>query len=1002
MARMRILTAAEQEAFNKPPQFNHRARKQFFDLPKGFLDVVATLRSPSGQIGFLVLCAYFKATKRFYQPHDFLERDVSYAAGQLNLGASGFQASDYTETTRLRHQKHILKFYGFTAYDDEAERALTIEISTMARTHLRPRLIFGRSVDFLIQQHIEVPSARVLTDLIRKGLQERKSELVARMDMHLSAGARRLLDGLFTAPDDQNRYRLTLLKKLSQSVQPAKIKDATSDHQTLSELYNELDGILADLDLGVAGIRYFAGSVLRSEIFQMQRRDRSDRHIHAAAFIAHQFYRAQDNMIDLWLSVMASFGSNVTREYQETLVQQREDQRQQIRIVVDGLEVSVFGVLRGIRSVMSAANLTDAEKVVATTALLDQGQTNDFDKLKEDLATTANDATRYDILEARSLKLQNRLSPVLRALTFMPSSRADQLLRAINYFKSGGDPSRTQTGFLDADQKAALIREDGTFGASLYKVFLFQAVTSAIKSGDLNLAHSYKYRPLDAYLIEKARWQREKMHLLARAGLTEFADPGPVLSMLKSALFAQYQTTNENVVRNSHLKMRKDGSFHIATPAADLREDDPLGELFPQRHDVPLAQILETVNNHCNMLRSFEHWQKTHVRQATSHPALLAGIMGLGCGIGVRKMARISSSVTESELDHTVNWRFSLENIRAANDAVLKAMAGMELPNLYRQSRDQLHTASDGQKFEVRGDSLHASRSFKYFGKGQGVSAYTFVDERNFLWHSLMISAAERESAYVIDGLMHNDVVKSDIHSTDTHGYTEAIFGLTHLLGFSFAPRIKGIGKQTLYIFKPKKQAHPSWVIGPDKTINEAVIRDNWDDLLRLVATIKLKENTASDIFRRLNSYSRQHALYQTLKAFGQIIKSLFILRYVDDLALRQAIEKQLNKVELANRFTRAVAVGNPREYTQTEKEEQEITEACNRLIRNAIICWNYLYLARQVEKAPDAEARENLLRTIVAHSPMSWAHINMLGEYDFSEEKLRDTLGVLPPKKAA
>ena len=60
------------------------------------------------------------------------------------------------------------------------------------------------------------------------------------------------------------------------------------------------------------------------------------------------------------------------------------------------------------------------------------------------------------------------------------------------------------------------------------------------------------------------------------------------------------------------------------------------------------------------------------------------------------------------------------------------------------------------------------------------------------------------------------------------------------------------------------------------------------------------------------------------------------------------------------------------------------------------------LYLARQVEKAPDAEARQNLLRLIAAHSPMSWGHINMLGEYDFSEEKLKDTLGVLPPKKAA
>jgi TnpA family transposase len=42
-----------------------------------------------------------------------------------------------------------------------------------------------------------------------------------------------------------------------------------------------------------------------------------------------------------------------------------------------------------------------------------------------------------------------------------------------------------------------------------------------------------------------------------------------------------------------------------------------------------------------------------------------------------------------------------------------------------------------------------------------------------------------------------------------------------------------------------------------------------WDEILRLIATVKLKEVTASDLFRRLNSYSKQHALYQALKAFG-------------------------------------------------------------------------------------------------------------------------------------
>lgn len=363
-------------------------------------------------------------------------------------------------------------------------------------------------------------------------------------------------------------------------------------------------------------------------------------------------------------------------------------------------------------------------------------------------------------------------------------------------------------------------------------------------------------------------------------------------------------------------------------------------------------------------------------------------------------MSRISKLINESALQHAVNWYFSLDNIRLANDCIVQFMDKMELPNIYRKQQHSLHTASDGQKFEVKTDSLNANYSFKYFGKGQGVSVNTFIDERNLLWYSLVFSASERESAYVIDGLMHNDVIKSDIHSTDTHGYSEVIFATTHLLGFSYAPRIKNLKKQTLYIFTSEKHYyHSSWHVQPTKYINESLIKECWDDILRLITTIKLKENSASDIFKRLNSYSKQHKLYQALKAFGQIIKSYFILRYIDELELRQAIEKQLNKVELANRFTRAIAVGNPRELIQGDKEDQEIAESCNRLIKNAIICWNYLYLSQKLEGIGSHEQKDKLLSAIASHSPMSWVHTNLLGEYDFSDEKLKDTAGIQLPK---
>ena len=121
-------------------------------------------------------------------------------------------------------------------------------------------------------------------------------------------------------------------------------------------------------------------------------------------------------------------------------------------------------------------------------------------------------------------------------------------------------------------------------------------------------------------------------------------------------------------------------------------------------------------------------------------------------------------------------------------------------------------------------------------------------------------------------------------------------------------------------------------------------------------------------------------------------LKSNFILRYLDDVKLRQAIEKQLNKVELANRFTRDVAVGNPRCFSQGEKEEQETAEACNRLIKNSIICWNYLYLSDKLRRLEKDEVKyQSLLASISRHSIMSWGHINMLGEYDFSDERLKD-----------
>jgi Tn3 transposase DDE domain len=170
-------------------------------------------------------------------------------------------------------------------------------------------------------------------------------------------------------------------------------------------------------------------------------------------------------------------------------------------------------------------------------------------------------------------------------------------------------------------------------------------------------------------------------------------------------------------------------------------------------------------------------------------------------------------------------------------------------------------------------------------------------------------------------------------------GKTEAIFATSHLTGFSYAPRFKNLKRQRLYIFRSRQSVDRSaWKIKPAAYCDEQHIIQFWDDILRFIATIKLKETTASDIFRRLNSYSKQHGLYHASKAFGQILKSIFILRVIDEPVLLMSIEKVLSGIEHVHAFTRAVSVVNPREFLQA-----------------------------------------------MAHgSAAAWGHLNLLGEYDF------------------
>jgi hypothetical protein len=64
------------------------------------------------------------------------------------------------------------------------------------------------------------------------------------------------------------------------------------------------------------------------------------------------------------------------------------------------------------------------------------------------------------------------------------------------------------------------------------------------------------------------------------------------------------------------------------------------------------------------------------------------------------------------------------------------------------------------------------------------------------------------------------------------------------------------------------------------------------------------------------------------------------------------------------------------------------------------LIYWNYLYLSNEIAKEKNAERKLLLIEALQGGSIMRWSHFNLAGEYDFSDEKMVDSIGLKSPKK--
>jgi len=149
------------------------------------------------------------------------------------------------------------------------------------------------------------------------------------------------------------------------------------------------------------------------------------------------------------------------------------------------------------------------------------------------------------------------------------------------------------------------------------------------------------------------------------------------------------------------------------------------------------------------------------------------------------------------------------------------------------------------------------------------------------------------------------------------------VFGLSHLLGYRFAPRIKDQKDRKLYtVEKPSTWPLLAPLIGD--TVETAAIVGQWAELMRLKASIDTGAVVPSVILRKLAAAGAGNALARALRALGRIERTLFTLQWLSDPALRQRSHAGLNKGEASNALRRAV-LPSPRRNPRPNLRESEI-----------------------------------------------------------------------------
>lgn len=968
-ARVRELLTLEErlQYLQIPPDLGEWELGTHFTFTQHDLEIIQQRRRDYNRLGFAVqLCVLRYLGWTLSDIKEVPVQVLRYIAKQINADVDSFSAYGEREATKYEHLEEIRKEYGYQTFTLSEYRSLCKHLFSHAMANGNPLHLIQLALEDLRKRKIILPSMATIERAVwetRKRTEEKIFKLLSSSLTELQIAK---LDRVLTAMPESNKTYLAWLREIPGTSSPDSFLKVIEKLEYIRDLQLQVDtkGIHPNRlrQLSKIGSRY--------EPHSFRRFNDPKKYAILVAYLLELIQDLTDlsfEIHDRQIMILLSKG----RKAQEEL--QKQNGKSINEKVVHFADLG---------AALIKARSEGTDPFVALDAVMPWDQIIASVEEAKRLARPV-DYDYLDLLEKKFYALRKYTPTLLKSLEFRSTKSAEPLMKAVDIIRDMNEtgkrkvPEGAPLNFVSNRWQKHVYDDDGTINRHYYEMAVLTELRNYVRSGDVSIVGSRQHKDFEEYLVPKADWNgidpnatKLAVDLSAKEYLEERTE----------SLLQRLNWVSDHIDELDGVNF-ENGKLHIERLEKDVPDESrnfslSLYDLLPR---IKLTDLLMEVANWTNFHEQFIHASSNRAPNEEETTILMATLMAMGTNVGLTKMAEATPSISYRQMANTTQWRLYEDAMNKAQAVLVNFHHKLVLPSYWGNGTT---SSFDGMRVQIGVSALHADAN-PHYGTGKGATIYRFVSDQFSTFYTKVINTNARDAVHVIDGLLHHETdLAIEEHYTDTAGYTDQVFGLTHLLGFRFAPRLRDLADSKLYAMG-KPSDFPKLEKLLRGQINTKIIQENYDDVLRLAHSIREGTVSASLIMGKIGSYARQNSLATALREMGRIEKTIFILDYLSSEALRRKIHRGLNKGEAMNALARAIFFGKHGELRERALQDQLQRASALNIIINAISVWNTVYLQQATEhRKKQGKLQEELLNHI---SPLGWEHINFLGEYKFN-----------------